>query len=78
MAEESLVPVQVFRQYPFVAGERIHIEDGPRKGDWEVIEVDDKKVTLRCPISGVQVRWARFCYFLEVRQQCWPMEQESQ
>ena len=41
--------VAMFRPYPFQAGQKIHIETGPRKGDWEVIGVSDRKVELRCP-----------------------------
>jgi len=59
--------VIVFKPYAFVGGEKIHIEDGPRRGDWEVIGVSERKVTLRCPVSGRQVEWDRFCYFVENR-----------
>lgn len=54
-----------FKRYPFTPGQKLHIEDGPRKGDWVVTAVDEKKVGLRCPVSGVQVSWDRFCYFVE-------------
>jgi len=56
--------VTEFRRYPFKVGEKIYICDGPRKGDWEVIRVDENKVGLRCPVTGVEVNWARFCYFV--------------
>ena len=52
-----------FTPYPFEPGQKIHISDGPRKGDWLVTAVDEKKVGLRCPVSGVEVCWDRFCYF---------------
>jgi hypothetical protein len=29
----------VFRPYPMEAGQKIYIESGPRRGDWEVIGV---------------------------------------
>ncbi len=61
-----------FRRYPFEAGQKLHIEDGPRKGDWEVIAVTDKKVTLQCPVSGFKVEWDRFCYMSDVRETQWP------
>jgi len=64
--------VVFFRRYPFVPGQKLHIEDGPRKGDWEVIAVDDKKVALRCPVSGIKVEWDRFCYQVDERQAEWP------
>jgi hypothetical protein len=43
--------VIVFEPYPFKVGQKIRIEGGKRKGDWEVVGVGDAKVTLRCPIS---------------------------
>jgi len=61
-----------FKRFPFVAGQRIHIEDGPRKGDWEVVGIDEKKVRLRCPVSGYEANWDRFCYFVEEKQAEWP------
>ena len=67
--------VTFFRQYPFTPGQRIHILDGPRRGDWEVVAADDKTVTLRCPVSGRQFTWKRFCYFAEERDAAeWPAE----
>ncbi|MEW6429179.1 MAG: hypothetical protein AB1568_14210 [Thermodesulfobacteriota bacterium] len=57
--------VAVFTPYPFRPGEKIRITAGPRRGDWEVFEVSDRKVGLRCPISGREFTWDRFCYLLE-------------
>lgn len=57
--------VMVFRSYPFEVGQKIHIEGGPRNGDWEVIGVSDRKVKLRCPVSSREFEWNRFCYFVE-------------
>ncbi|MDZ7642490.1 MAG: hypothetical protein U5J62_10780 [Desulfurivibrio sp.] len=54
--------VPLFSPYPFTPGQMIRITDGPRQGDWEVVAVDEHKVTLRCPVSGRQFRWERFCY----------------
>ena len=65
-------PVTVFEPYPFSLGQKLRIEGGPRAGDWEVIGVTDRKVKLRCPISGREVEWDRFCYFVEEREQEWP------
>lgn len=59
--------VTVFSPYPFTAGQKINIADGPRKGDWEVTTVTDRKVTLRCPFSGREFTWNRFCYRVEER-----------
>ncbi len=51
------------------------IEEGPRRGDWEVIGVSDRKVKLRCPISLREFEWNRFCYFVEEREGAqWPQE----
>lgn len=57
--------VCIFKPYPFEVGEKITIVSGPRRGDWEVIEVSERKVKLRCPISAREVEWDRFCYLLE-------------
>ena len=57
--------VTIFRPYAFQVGQKIYIEDGPRHGDWEVVGLSDRKVKLRCPLSGREVEWDRFCYFVE-------------
>ena len=57
--------VAIFRPYAFQVGQKIFIEDGPRRGDWEVVGLSDRKVKLRCPLSGREVEWDRFCYFVE-------------
>jgi hypothetical protein len=57
--------VTMFRPYPFEPGQKIRIEGGPRAGDWEVTGVSDRTVTLRCPLSGRQFEWKRFCYRVE-------------
>ena len=62
MAKETVV---IFRQYSFKTGQKIRIEGGQRAGDWEVRSVGERKVTLRCPVSGRQFQWDRFCYFIE-------------
>ena len=64
--------VVFFRQYPFQVGQKIHIEDGPRRGDWQVVEVTEKKVRLRCPVSGFEANWNRFCYQVEEKAAPWP------
>ena len=67
--------VSVFKVYPFVEGQKINIEDGPRRGDWEVAGVSERKVKLRCPISGREFEWNRFCYLLEEREGLkWPQD----
>lgn len=65
--------VVFFRPYPFDIGQKIFIESGPRKGDWEVIGVSDRTVKLRCPLSKREFEWRRFCYVTETREdEPWP------
>ncbi len=65
--------VVIFKPYPFTAGQKIYIEDGPRKGDWEVAGISDRKVKLRCPVSLREFEWDQFCYFAEARRnEPWP------
>ena len=65
--------VVIFRPYPFSVGQKIFIDDGPRKGDWEVIGVGDRNVKLRCPISAREFEWNRFCYYVKERKgEEWP------
>ena len=67
--------VIVFKPYPFEVGQKIYIEEGPRRGDWEVTGVTHRKVRLCCPISKREVEWNRFCYFAEEREGVtWPEE----
>jgi hypothetical protein len=62
-----------FKEYPFREGQKINIADGRRRGDWLVIGVSERKVRLRCPVSGREVEWDRFCYFVEeAAQEEWP------
>ena len=57
--------VTVFKPYPFKIGQKIYIDGGRRNGDWEVIGISDNKIRLRCPVSGREFEWNRFCYFVE-------------
>ncbi|UCG12668.1 MAG: hypothetical protein JSU72_19685 [Deltaproteobacteria bacterium] len=67
--------VTVFRPYPFRVGQKINIEGGPRSGDWEVIGITDRKISLRCPISKREFDWNRFCYLVdELEDAQWPRE----
>ena len=58
-------PIMVFKQYPFEIDQKICIVDGPRRGDWLVVGISERKVKLRCPVSGREVEWDRFCYLYE-------------
>jgi hypothetical protein len=69
--------VTVFRQYPFQQGQKIRIEGSRRKGDWEVVDIGEHKVTLRCPVSNKQFTWDQFCYVVEEKDNTpWPMEKQ--
>lgn len=59
--------VVIFKPFPFLVGQKIYIDGGPRSGDWEVVGVTERKVKLRCPISQREFDWDRFCYFTEER-----------
>jgi len=70
MVKEEII---VFKPYPIEIGQKIHIEGGPRGGDWEVIGVSKRKVKLLCPVSFREVEWDRFCYFVEKQEDReWP------
>ena len=68
--------VTVFKPYPFRVGQKIKIIDGPRKGDWEVVAVTDRKVKLHCPFSHREFEWNRFCYVIDEQTGVqWPGEE---
>mgnify|MGYP006422277009 FL=1 len=64
--------VTIFKPYPFKVGQKITIDGSRRSGDWEVVNLSDTKVTLRCPISKKELNWHRFCYFVEDKNMKWP------
>ena len=67
--------VTFFKPYPLEVGQKIRIEGGKRNGDWEVVGVSDAKVKLRCPLSGREFEWDRFCYMTrEQDNEVWPKE----
>lgn len=67
--------VTVFEPYPFRIGQKIRIEKSRRAGDWEVAEISDTTVTLRCPISNKTFEWNRFCYLVnEEENAIWPQK----
>ncbi len=68
--------VSIFKPFPFEDGQKIRIEGGPRQGDWLVIGTTERKIRLRCPVSGREVEWDRFCYYTENREnEEWPERQ---
>jgi len=66
------IRVAVFTPYPFAIGEKINISQGHRQGDWVVVGIDDRKVTLRCPVSGKEYSWDKFCYLVATQERVWP------
>ncbi len=65
--------VTFFTPYPFTRGQKIRITAGKRAGDWEVVAVGERKITLRCPISGREFEWDQFCYQMEEKYDVpWP------
>jgi hypothetical protein len=68
--------VTVFELYPFTIGQKIRIKGSRRRGDWEVVGLDERKVTLRCPVSGREFTWDRFCYSVrDEERSIWPQEE---
>ena len=61
-------PVTIFKPYSFATGQKIRIDGGKRSGDWEVVSQSEKTITLRCPISGREFEWDRFCYFVHEKE----------
>ena len=67
--------VATFKPYPFEVGQKIRIEGSSRNGDWEVADITERKVTLRCPLSNKEYSWDLFCYFTEEKDGApWPVE----
>ncbi len=66
--------VTIFKPYPFQVGQKIRIEGSTRKGDWEVDDINEHKITLRCPVSNKKFTWDLFYYFVEEKNNFpWPM-----
>ena len=57
--------VTVFSPYPFKVGQKIYIDDGRRKGDWEVVSMDNHKIKLKCPVSLREFEFNHFFYFVK-------------
>jgi hypothetical protein len=70
MTEHEVI---VFKGYELEVGQKIHIDDGFRRGDWLVIGVGERKIKLRCPVSGVEIEWEKPFFLAEKRrQEEWP------
>ncbi|KIX15530.1 hypothetical protein [Dethiosulfatarculus sandiegensis] len=64
-----------FEPFELKAGQKINLTRGPRRGDWLVKEVTEHKVTLKCPVTGKEIKTDRFCFLLEERLvEKWPEE----
>jgi hypothetical protein len=62
-----------FKPYPAEVGDSITIQGGPIGGDWEIIEVGERKIRLRCPISQKELEKDRFLFYVEERDdEPWP------
>lgn len=57
--------VTVFSPYAFKVGQKIYIDGGRRRGDWEIVAIDDNKVRLKCPVSLKEFEFNRFCYHVK-------------
>lgn len=57
--------VTVFRPYQFTVGQKIRIENSRRRGDWQVAAVGEHKITLKCPVTGKEFEWTKFCYLVD-------------
>ncbi len=67
--------VTMFTPYPVKVGQKIHINGSKRNGDWEIIEVGETKMTIKCPISHKEIKCDRFCYLVEeTENKEWPVE----
>ncbi len=65
--------VLIFRLYPLQLGDKIFFQDGPRRGDWQVIEVGPRKLRLKCPVSFKELECDHLYTFVEERpNEPWP------
>ena len=46
--------VLFFKPYPFEVGQKIFIDGGPRKGDWQVVGISDRIQPCSCASSRVK------------------------
>ena len=70
--------VTIFKPYELKPGQKIRIVGSRRGGDWEVKEVGELKMTLRCPVSGKEMKWDRFCYLAEEKEnEPWPLQEKE-
>jgi hypothetical protein len=65
--------VYLFRPFALEVGHKIHIEGGTYRGDWQVVAVEDRKVRLKCPVSGREVERDHFLAFVSLQKGAeWP------
>lgn len=51
--------VTIFRPYPFKVGQKIYIEDGPRHGDWEVMDKKRRVQEIKVKKDSPTIRICR-------------------
>lgn len=69
----SIENVVLFERYPLEVGQKIRLSGGGRGGDWLVIGLDEKKMRLKCPVSGKEVEWDRmFAFAKTLENEEWP------
>lgn len=69
--------VIIFKPYPLKVGDKIFVQGGPWGGDWEIVEVGERKIRLRCPVSLKEMERERFFYLVEERErEPWPHRHE--
>ena len=69
--------VLIFDPFQFKAGQKIFINGGKRKGDWEVIDCAGDKITLQCPVSGVKLTVNQFCFLVDEVVKEWPKHKKE-
>lgn len=70
--------VTFFKPCELKPGQKIRIVGSRRGGDWEVKDVGELKMTLRCPVSGKEMTWDRFCYLVEEKEnEPWPLHEKK-
>jgi hypothetical protein len=49
----------IFEPYPFTVGERILRRRKGKLEDWDVIEINDNEIKVKCPFHGTELTWKR-------------------
>lgn len=70
--DKNTEPITLFKPYEFKIGQKITIQGSRRAGDWEVVDMAEHTITLKCPVTKKELTWNRFCYFVEEKMMNWP------